>query len=104
VCPEQNGPCLPTDGEVIANPSLRTYGSLARNSLRGPGRANINMAFSKVTQVNEELRVEMRADCFNLLNHAEFRSPDTNLTSPTFGQVLSTYSPRIIQLSLRLSF
>jgi len=104
VCPVQNGPCLPTDGEVIANPSLRTYGSLARNSLRGPGRANINMAFSKVTQVNEELRVEMRADCFNLLNHAEFRSPDTNLTSPTFGQVLSTYSPRIIQLSLRLSF
>jgi hypothetical protein len=104
ICPVQSGPCFPNDSQVIANTSLRTYGSLPRNAFRGPGRTNINMAFSKNTQVNEALRVEMRADFFNLLNRAEFRSPDTNFTSPTFGQVLSTYSPRIIQLSLRLSF
>jgi hypothetical protein len=75
---------------VIANPSLRTYGFLPRNTFRGPGPTNINMAFSKVTQVNEGLRVALRADFFGLLNRAKFRSPNTNFTSPTFGPVLST--------------
>ena len=48
--------------------------------------------------------MEVRADIFNLLNHAEFANPDTNISSPTFGRLLYTFQPRIIQLSLRLSF
>jgi hypothetical protein len=95
---------FPTDREAVSNPSLRTYGTLPRNYLRGPGVFNINLALSKTTQITDQVRVETRADFFNLLNRAEFMSPDTNISSPTFGRVLSTYDPRIIQLSLRLSF
>jgi len=65
---------------------------------------NINLALSKTTPISDRLQVETRADFFNLLNHAEFLNPDTNINSPTFGRILSTYDPRIIQLSLRLSF
>jgi hypothetical protein len=95
---------FPTDSQAVSDPALRTYGTLPRNYLRGPGVFNIDLALSKTTPITDRLQVETRADFFNLLNHAEFLNPDTNISSPTFGRILSTYSPRIIQLSLRLSF
>jgi hypothetical protein len=95
---------FPSDAAAVAAPELRTYGSLPRNYLRGPGDYDIDMAFSKTTPIREGMRIELRADFFNLLNHAEFSNPDTNISSPTFGRLLYTYQPRIIQLALRLSF
>jgi hypothetical protein len=95
---------FPTDSQAVSDPAVRTYGTLPRNYLRGPGVFNINLALSKTTPITDRFRAETRADFFNLLNRAEFLNPDTNINSPTFGRVLSTYAPRIIQLSLRLSF
>ena len=95
---------FPSDAMAVADPAVRTYGTLPRNDLRGPGITNIDLAFSKTTPIRENLRVELRADFFNLLNHAEFANPDTNINSPTFGRLLYTYQPRIIQLAVRLSF
>jgi hypothetical protein len=95
---------FPDDSQAVADPALRTYGTLPRNYFRGPAVFNINIAVSKTTPINDRFQVETRADFFNLLNHAEFLNPDTNINSPTFGRLLSTYDPRIIQLSLRLSF
>jgi hypothetical protein len=100
------GPGLfPSDAQVVANPALATYGTLPRNFLRGPGRTNFDLALSKTTALyGERLKLEFRAEFFNIFNHAEFSNPDTNINSPTFGQILSTADPRIIQLALRLSF
>jgi len=103
----------------VANPALATYGTLPRNFLRGPGYINIDMAFSKTTAITERLKLEFRAEFFNLFNHVNFTNPGvnnngdgtfsggaggTNINSGQFGQVTSTYDPRIIQLALRLSF
>jgi Carboxypeptidase regulatory-like domain/TonB-dependent Receptor Plug Domain len=100
------GPTLfPSDAQVVANPSLSTYGSLPRNFLRGPGRTNFDLALSKTTPLRgERLKLEFRAEFFNIFNHAEFSNPDTNINGGTFGQILTTADPRIIQLALRLSF
>jgi hypothetical protein len=95
---------FPNDSQAVSNPSVRTYGTLPRNYFRGPGVFNIDLALSKTTPITEKLHVEARADFFNLLNRTEFMNPDTNISSPTFGQLLDTYDPRIIQLSLRLTF
>ena len=96
---------FPSDAQVVANPALATYGTLPRNFLRGPGRINLDLAFSKTTALyRERLKLEFRAEFFNILNHAEFSNPDTNINSGTFGQILTTADPRIIQLALRLSF
>jgi hypothetical protein len=95
---------FPSDSQAVLDPAARTYGSVTRNLLRGPGRFNIDLAFSKSTAITERWRVEARADIFNLLNHAEFTNPDTNIQSPTFGSLLYTSQPRVIQLALRLSF
>lgn len=87
------------------DPSIITgsYGS-GRNILRGPGRANFDMALSKATKITEHTSLQIRAEFFNIFNHAEFQEPDTNISSGTFGQVTSTYDPRIIQFGGRFTF
>src|SRR5208337_2173997 len=53
---------FPSDAQVVANPSLATYGTLPRNFLRGPGRTNFDLALSKTTALyHERLKLEFRA-------------------------------------------
>jgi hypothetical protein len=67
--------------------------------------SNFDLALSKTTPLRgERLKLEFRAEFFNIFNHAEFSNPDTNINNGTFGQILTTADPRIIQLALRLSF
>ena len=104
------GPSIfPSDGQVVANPSLATYGTLSRNFLRGPGIVNVDLTVSKTTAITERVKLEIRGEFFNIFNHAEFANPDTNIGSGTFGQILNTGvpgdpRPRIIQLAGRLTF
>ena len=96
---------FPTSAQVRANLALATYGSVPRNFLRGPGRTNLNLALIKETALaGERVKLTFRAEFFNIFNHTEFDNPDTGLQSGTFGQILSTADPRIIQLALKLSF
>jgi hypothetical protein len=109
---------FPSDAQVVANPSLATYGGLPRNFLRGPSYVNMDLAVSKTTAITEKVKLEFRAEFFNLFNHANFLNPNainngdgtfttgsgTNINSSSFGLITSTYDPRIIQLALRLSF
>ena len=95
----------PSNDQVVANPSLATYGTLPRNFLRGPGYINFDLAFSKTTAlIGDRTKLEFRAEFFNIFNHANFLNPVTNINSGQFGQVTGTHDPRIIQLAMRLSF
>lgn len=87
------------------DPSIITgsYGS-GRALLRGPGRTNFDLALAKATKITERVSFQVRAEFFNIFNHAEFQEPDTNISSGTFGQVTSTYDPRIIQFGGRFTF
>jgi hypothetical protein len=98
---------FPSDTQAVLCPSLRTYGTFRRNSMTGPSLINFDMSVSKTTAITERLKLEIRGDFFNLLNHAEFQNPDTNIQDQGgfgFGQILNTYDPRIIQLAARFSF
>jgi hypothetical protein len=111
---------LPTAGNVAATGSFwfdptvfnappdtpaSTYGTYPRNYLRGPHRSNLDFAVAKKTAIfRERLNAEFRAEFFNIFNHAEFELPTLNILDPSFGQISSTYDPRIIQLAVRLTF
>ena len=96
---------LPSNDQLVANPSLATYGTLPRNFLHGPGMIDTDLALSKTTALSGEgTKLEFRAEFFNIFNHANFMNPVTNIYSGQFGQIISTRDPRIIQLALRLSF
>ena len=96
---------LQSSGAAATNPAVRTYGTLGRNAFRGPDRANFDIAVTKNIYVyKESARFEIRADCFNCLNHTEWGNPNTSITSGVFGQISTTADPRIIQLAARFIF
>ncbi|MGH7869102.1 MAG: hypothetical protein ACREP9_16050, partial [Candidatus Dormibacteraceae bacterium] len=99
--------CNPGEKVVWVQAQNFTYGNAPRylSNLRTDCTRNVDFALAKSIQATEALRVEVRADAFNLFNTPIFGSPDSFLTDPTFGQVFGTNnSPREIQLGLRLSF
>jgi len=102
--PGQPGNVFFTGNFSAPGPAITgSYGS-GRNIIRGPGRTNLDLTFAKKTAITENTFIELRADFFNIFNHAEFQNPDTNFQSATFGQVLDTYDPRIIQFAARFTF
>jgi Carboxypeptidase regulatory-like domain/TonB dependent receptor len=75
-------PCTVGDSVTTAGggagdcvPGTRHYGNLGRNSLVGPTYKQWDFAVYKSTAIGERLKVQFRAEFFNLLNHPNFSSP-----------------------------
>jgi hypothetical protein len=99
----------------IAPPSTGGfYGNLGRNTFTGPGLATWDFAAVKDTTLREGLRLQFRAEFFNILNRANFNTPNlivftppstTNPTgvSSTAGAITSTSTAaRQVQIALKL--
>jgi hypothetical protein len=56
-------------------PGTRHYGNLGRNSLVGPTYKQWDIALYKDTAISERVKVQARAEFFNILNHPNFSSP-----------------------------
>jgi len=56
-------------------PGTWHFGSLGRNALRGPGYRNVDFSIFKDTEINERLRIQLRAEVFNIFNHPNFSNP-----------------------------
>ena len=84
------------------------YGNLGRDTLSGPGLATWDFSVLKDTQLRERTRLQFRAEFFNILNHANFNTPNAVVftpsgVSPTAGVITSTSTTsRQIQFSLKL--
>ncbi|MGH7969315.1 MAG: carboxypeptidase regulatory-like domain-containing protein, partial [Limisphaerales bacterium] len=89
-------------------PNSGFYGDLGRNTLTGPGLATWDMSMLKNTRLHEHLTVQFRAELFNLLNRANFNTPNLVVftpsgVSPTAGVITSTSSTsRQTQFGLKL--
>ena len=88
------------------NPATQAgqFGNEGRNVVRGPGIENVDLSLAKYFNIGESARVQFRAECFNLLNHANFGLPENDLQSPAFGQILQANPPRLLQLAIKLLF
>ncbi|HYM00087.1 MAG TPA: hypothetical protein VEZ90_14135 [Blastocatellia bacterium] len=84
------------------------YGNLGRDTLTGPGLAAVDMSFLKATPIRERLNLEFRAEIFNILNRANFNTPNAitftpSGVSPTAGLITSTATTsRQVQFGLKL--
>ena len=85
-------------------PAYGTFGNSGRNILDGPGYQNVNLGLLKHITLSSEVRLQLRAETFNLFNHSNFNLPDAFLGSPTFGRVVSADSPRRCQFGVKLMF
>ena len=79
----------------FARPPAGALGNTGRNSFRGPGFYNIDASISRsfaLPWMNEGSRLTVRADAFNILNHANLGVPESQLGHPNFG--IATYGRR----------
>lgn len=100
-------------------PNIR--GNLARNSILGPGLADVDFSLVKnnyITKISESFNVQFRLELFNALNRANFAQPTLNANTgggameaifqngepnSQFGHIIATQIPnRQIQLALKI--
>jgi len=99
----------------IAPPSTSGfYGNAGRDTVAGPGLATWDFSVLKDTAITERFRFEFRAEIFNLLNRANFNTPNLIAFTPataanpsgvsgTAGAITSTSTTaRQVQFGLKL--
>lgn len=84
------------------------YGNLRRDTLVGPGLATWDFSAVKDTALHERLTLQFRSEIFNLLNRANFNTPNLIVFTPsgvsgTAGAITSTSTTsRQVQFALKL--
>jgi hypothetical protein len=110
------------DTTFFKAPPAGRVGTSGRDQYYGPGLVNFDFAAAKNFPLGlERLKLQFRADFFNLFNHTNFSNPVTNQSSASFGKITSTVGsavatavgttaglvgggPRVLQFSMRLHF
>jgi hypothetical protein len=104
------------DTSIYSAPTgTETWGNTPRNSVRGPGRDNWNLALFKNFVFSQERgsSLQFRAEIFNVWNHTQFQGDTINnggngvsssFGAGDFGQIKNAFDPRTIQLALKLYF
>jgi len=107
------------DISAFAAPTSGTprYGTTGRNILRSPGVWNTDLSIFKNFPIRERVKVQFRAEFFNLPNSSHFGSAgtpssttglsgmaSTNVTSSNFLRVTSAFGERQIRFGLRVGF
>lgn len=93
--------------QAFSRPPTGSFGNVGRNSLIGPGLNDLDISVLKNTMLPHGLRLELRADVFNLFNRPNFEPPNMIIDDPAFGRVSATdplHGRRRIQLGARILF
>ena len=93
-------------GCFVAPPPL-AYGNSGINILRGPGLAQVDVAMLKnVNLWREGVRLQLRAEAFNVANRANFRLPSFNIGVPSGGTISNTLTGfgRQVQMVAKIEF
>jgi hypothetical protein len=104
-------------------PSPGSYGNLGYNAVVGPNTWSFDVALSRMFNIREMHRIEIRAEAFNVLNsfrpypalgcplmgrcdlaNAGNQNLSTTLNNNTFGQIRAALDPRIMQFALKYEF
>lgn len=118
VCPGGMG-LNPTAFNAATPVADNRQGTLGRNAIPGFGLTQVDLSIGRRFSITERLKVQFRADAFNLFNHPNFTNPPSEpvsapsslLSRETLNNGLGGLNPlfqeggpRSLQLSLRLAF
>ncbi len=97
--------------DVSAFTQVARFGNLGRNVIIGPRFNNVDFSVLKNIELNEEMRLQFRAEVFDIFNHANFGQPGRVVGSQTFGVINNTRFPtgdsgssRQLQFALKFMF
>jgi len=96
----------PTPITATTCPGYGTLGTIGRNAFRGIPAYNVDAQISRLFPLYERIKMDLRLEAFNVLNHPNFSTPATSLnTLSTFGQVSATSNAaRVFQGSIKVNF
>src|SRR5262249_2815569 len=99
-----------------------SFGNSGFDRLRGPGATNLDMNIFRDIPITERLKVQIRAESFNIANHPHFSNPGANVSNMSlnpagtvkslggFSQITSTaplgrlIDARYFRFGLRMMF
>jgi hypothetical protein len=89
---------------AFSAPGAGQFGNSARNMITGPGSRQLNASFQRDVRLGGTRAITLQVNAVNLLNTVQWAGVDTNVNSPTFGQVLSVRPMRTITISARFRY
>ncbi len=94
------------DTTAYTSPAAYSFGNGSRTepNLRNPGTFGFDTVMSRWQPIHERMRLQFRAEWYNVLNHPNLGAPSTGITSSTFGQITAKNGNRNIVMALRLEF
>jgi outer membrane receptor protein involved in Fe transport len=79
-------------------------GNAGKSLARGIGAWNVDFNVSKSFEISESVRLQIRAEMFNVLNHVNLTSLNGNVENSDFGTFDSAQGMRNMQVGARLTF
>ncbi len=86
----------------VSQDPLGFYGNAGRGLISGPAFSNTDFSVLKDFAIREQMKLQFRAEMFNVFNQVNFNNPDTQETDGTFGVITSAQDGRVIQFALKL--
>jgi hypothetical protein len=80
------------------------FGNAGRNIARAPAYTNVDVALVRTFTLTGDLRLQVRAESFNVANHTNLGLPVGDLNSPNFGRILSAGPARLMQFAVKVMF
>jgi hypothetical protein len=87
---------------AFARPKDWTYGNSGKWVIRGPGSIDLSAFALKEIRMVEQVRVQLRLEAFNVMNHMNLGGFNTQLGNRAFGQVNDVGAPRYLQIGVKL--
>ena len=95
------------DPNSFQQPAFGFFGNAGSGIIRGPTEIAFNVAVGKSFALADRVKLEFRAEAFNVANHPNFLNINTAFNptnTATFGQALTAGDPRIMEAMFRVSF
>ncbi|MBK9168584.1 MAG: TonB-dependent receptor [Bryobacterales bacterium] len=92
------------DTSAFAPAPQGTIGNSSRNPVSGPGYAAADVMVGRTFPVRERVRLEVRAEAFNLTNTAPLGNPNGRLGHPAFGTITTAGDPRVFEFVAKVRF
>jgi hypothetical protein len=92
------------DASAFALPAQFTFGNLSRNALRGPKFTSTDLTFMKNIPLGGDVRLQLRAEVFNVFNTVNYGNPNASFGSAAFGRITGAGAMRQMQLGGKVLF
>jgi hypothetical protein len=79
-------------------------GNAGYSMVRAPGSWTINAGLGRNFKITERIKLSLRADMFNALNHVNYGGPTASINSSTFGEIRSAGAMRSMQMNARMTW